>query len=70
MVPPSVAGDILALTYEWDWNNQGKPPMVRTWPLRAPVEEESDAATLEFERDFPLAEESPPEPRAGGHAGR
>ncbi|HEY8208105.1 MAG TPA: hypothetical protein VIG99_11530, partial [Myxococcaceae bacterium] len=61
-VPAEVAGQLLVLTYVWDWKHEGQPPMVRTWPLRAPVEEESDAATLEFERDFPLAEESPPEP--------
>jgi len=65
-VPPEVGdGELLVLTYDWDWKHQGKPAMVHTWPLRPPVDDGSDdAIAWEFERDFPLAEESPPEPEA------
>jgi hypothetical protein len=27
-------GTLLTLTYEWEWKHQGKPALVRTWPLQ------------------------------------
>jgi hypothetical protein len=56
------AGELLTLTYEWDWKHRGKPALVRTWRLQPREEEGSSAVEAEFERDFPLLAPAPPEP--------
>ncbi|HYO52941.1 hypothetical protein [Archangium sp.] len=33
------AGELLTLTYEWDWKHAGKPALVRTWRL-PPMEQD------------------------------
>ena len=48
-VPEGVgAGELLTLTYEWDWYHTGKPALVRTWRL-PPVEEDIPPEWLEDE---------------------
>jgi hypothetical protein len=56
------AGELLTLTYEWDWKHRGKPALVRTWRLQPQEEDDGSAAESEFERDFPLVAAVPPEP--------
>lgn len=56
------AGELLTLTYEWDWKHRGNPALVRTWRLQPQEEDDDSAAESEFERDFPLVAAVPPEP--------
>ncbi len=45
-VPAGVGtGELLTLTYEWDWKHTGKPALVRTWLLPS------------MQQDFPLEDE-------------
>ncbi|WP_309892486.1 hypothetical protein [Archangium sp.] len=57
-VPEGVgAGEMLTLTYEWDWKHAGKPALVRTW--RLPPLEDVPPEWLEDEQVEPEREDSP-----------
>jgi hypothetical protein len=54
-VPAGVgAGELLTLTYEWDWKHEGKPALMRTW-LLPPMEQD---LALEDELSEPELEDT------------
>jgi hypothetical protein len=64
-VPKGVgAGELLTLTYEWDWKHEGKPALVRTW-LLSPGEEAIPAEWLEDEPSQPGLEDAPEDEEDG-----
>ncbi len=52
------AGELLTLTYEWDWKHAGKPALVRTWRL-PPMEHDIPPEWLEDELSEPELEDTP-----------
>ncbi len=58
-VPAGVgAGELLTLTYEWDWKHAGKPALVRTWMLPL-LEQDLPPEWLEEELSEPELEDTP-----------
>ncbi|HYO52171.1 hypothetical protein [Archangium sp.] len=73
-VPAGVgAGELLTLTYEWDWKHEGKPALVRTWLLPPreqdlPIEEELSEPELREDELSGSELEDTPEDEVGARA--